>query len=84
MARKKRKRLVLGWRRGWWGQYELSPDDPTADRAEYDETVNVAPLCPMCDCCRLEFDDYRKADGYKWWCSGCESYIKDADVKKNV
>ena len=57
-------------------------DDPINDRREYDKPVNLA-FCPTCGG-PLEFDDGMEEDGYKWWCHGCEGYVRDAEVQIEI
>lgn len=49
-------------------------DDPTANRAEYDESICTA-FCPECGCALLP-----DAEG-PMWCPGCENHVDDREIK---
>jgi hypothetical protein len=56
-------------------------DDPLDDPREYDEPISLA-ICPECGG-PLEWDTTMVGEdperlGYKWWCDGCEGYVKEA------
>lgn len=61
-------------------------DDPTKDRAEYDESVEVA-RCPECGGPLMFNEDSSswfngQEEGFRWWCPSCESWSKDDELKK--
>ena len=56
------------------------PDDPLNDRSQYDETANVAPLCPACRC-QLKFcDPLGFPENCNWWCPCCEDFFSNKEL----
>jgi len=61
-------------------------DDPTEDRAEYDESVKLddksvnLALCPKCRVPLRFCDPLGFPVGCNWWCPGCEDYFDDREL----
>lgn len=50
---------------------------------DYDEPVSCDALPVLCPTCggELKPDDTMAEDGYKFWCDGCEGWVKEADTR---